>query len=55
MLEEWLNDWRVRVNETKSVQITFTNRKIQGIPYQPKTKSNISVSYLTALSHGDLT
>ena len=28
MLEAWLSDWRVKVNETKSVQVTFTNRKI---------------------------
>jgi hypothetical protein len=28
MFEAWLRDWRVQVNETKSVQVTFTNRKI---------------------------
>jgi hypothetical protein len=27
-LEAWLNNWRVRVNKTKSAHITFTNRRI---------------------------
>lgn len=24
---KWLKDWRIKANETKSVQVTFTNRK----------------------------
>jgi hypothetical protein len=43
ILEEWLSDWQMRVNETKSVQVTFTNRKIDcpqmtlhGIPLPSK-------------------
>jgi len=27
MLEAWLSDWRVKVKETKSAQVTFTNRR----------------------------
>jgi hypothetical protein len=26
-LEAWLSNWRVKVNETKSAQVTFTNRR----------------------------
>ena len=26
-LEDWLSNWRIKVNETKSAQVTFTNRK----------------------------
>ena len=28
MFEAWLSNWRLQVNETKSAQVTFTNRKI---------------------------
>jgi hypothetical protein len=28
-LETWLNTWRVKVNETKSVHVTFTNRRTE--------------------------
>lgn len=27
-LQDWLNNWRVKVNQTKSAHITFTNRRI---------------------------
>jgi hypothetical protein len=29
-LETWLNTWPVKVNETKSVHVTFTNRRTKG-------------------------
>jgi hypothetical protein len=27
-LEAWLSNWRIKINETKSAQVTFTNRRI---------------------------
>ena len=30
--EAWLSDWRVKVNETKAAQVTFTNRRT-GCPH----------------------
>ena len=27
LLQDWLRTWRIKVNETKSAQVTFTNRK----------------------------
>jgi len=44
-LQAWLSNWRIKVNETKSAQVTFTNRKtdcpvltIMEHNYQVKTR-----------------
>jgi hypothetical protein len=32
LLQDWLRTWRIKVNETKSAHITFTNRKVDCPP-----------------------